>query len=161
MWRWLTRKSTDRVPPSATPAGNDASSVSSVHHTGAIAEIETVGQTAVATLTVTELTGLEAASQLADLLEQLHQTDATNFVLDIQNIQQMDSASLAELVRALQRLEKKGGRLALVNTDRSVSYLFKLTKLDRVFPICRDVMSALTAVERPARNNLSSWRAAG
>ncbi len=161
MWRWLTKKSTEHSLPSATPDTGENDHAGELRKNGSIAEIATVGQAAVATLTVTELTGIEAASQLADLLEQLHQTEATNFILDIQNIQQMDSASLAELVRALQRLEKKGGRLALVNTDRSVSYLFRLTKLDRVFPICRDVMSALAAVERPARNNLSSWRAAG
>jgi hypothetical protein len=36
-----------------------------------------------------------------------------------------------------------------VNPSQSVSYLFKLTKLDRLFPICRDVMMAISAVERP------------
>lgn len=159
MGNWLSRIFGKRSDGS-TPRSRDATAVGA-RHFAAIAEIEMVGSAAVATLTVTELAGLDAAAQLADLLEQLHQTDATNFVLDIQNVQEMDSASLAELVRALQRLEKKGGRLALVNPDRTVSYLFRLTKLDRVFPICRDVMSAITAVERPGRSSLSTWRAAG
>ena len=36
----------------------------------------------------------------------------------------------------------------ITNADRSVQYLFRLTRLDRVFPICTDVLSALSTIER-------------
>jgi anti-anti-sigma factor len=52
------------------------------------------------------------------------------------------------LVELLTTLKEAGGRIALVNASTNVEYLFKLTRLDRVFPICRDVMKAIEAVER-------------
>ena len=114
-----------------------------------IAEVQRIGPTAVATLTVTELTQEQGVSMLAELLDDLSQSGATHFVLDIQNVQFMDSACLGCLVEALNRLASNGGRIALANTANSVQYLFKMTQLDRVFPICADVMAAMTAVEKP------------
>ena len=101
-----------------------------------IAQVQRIGDSAVATLTVTEL------------LDELEQTGATHFVLDIQNVQFMDSACLGCLVEALNKMARTGGRIALANTANSVQYLFRMTQLDRVFPICADVMAALAAVER-------------
>ena len=60
----------------------------------------------------------------------------------------MDSACLGCLVEALNRMAKSGGKIALANTAGSVQSLFRMTQLDRVFPICADVMAALTAVEK-------------
>jgi anti-sigma B factor antagonist len=113
-----------------------------------IAEVQRIGPTAVATLTVTELTQEKGVAMLADLLDELGETGATHFVLDIQNVQFMDSACLGCLVEALNRLSAGGGKIALANTANSVQYLFRMTQLDRVFPICADVMAALSAVER-------------
>jgi len=113
-----------------------------------IAEIEQMGQTAVATLTVTELTQEKGVEMLTDLLDELGETGSRHFVLDIQNVQFMDSACLGCLVEALNRMAKTSGKIALANTANSVQYLFRMTQLDRVFPICADVMAAITAVER-------------
>lgn len=115
-----------------------------------IAEVDIVGETAIATLTVEELTHENGIEQLADLLVELEETGARHFVLDIQNVQFMDSGCLGCLVEALNRLASRGGRIALANTAHRVQYLFKLTRLDRVFSICSDVMSAISAVERNA-----------
>ncbi len=113
-----------------------------------LADVEHLGETAVVTITVTELTGLEGADRLSSLLEQLAACGSKNLILDLQNVQEMDSACLGALVRAFRSLEGEGGHIAVVNADRPVQYLFKLTKLDRVFPICADVMTALAAIER-------------
>jgi anti-sigma B factor antagonist len=119
-----------------------------------IAEVERIGQTAVATFTVTELTQEKGVGMLAELLEELGQTGAQHFVLDIQNVQFMDSACLGCLVEALNHMAKRGGKIALANTANSVQYLFKMTQLDRVFSICADVMAAIQAVERvPGQEN--------
>jgi anti-sigma B factor antagonist len=113
-----------------------------------IAEVQRMGQTAVATLTVTELTQEKGVELLTDLLDELAESGAKHFVLDIQNVQFMDSACLGCLVEALNRLAKSGGKIALANTANSVQYLFRMTQLDRVFPICTDVMAAITVIER-------------
>ncbi|MFG0252121.1 MAG: STAS domain-containing protein [Phycisphaerales bacterium JB038] len=113
-----------------------------------VAEAEAVGQTAVATLTPTELSGMTATRLVEELFEYVETQGCRHFVLDLQNVQYMDSACVGALVELLNRLQKRDGRIALVNAARSVEYLFKLTRLDRVFPMCRDVMSALQIVER-------------
>lgn len=128
-------------PLPATPTGETAPRAAS------IADVEFIGSTAVATLTVTELASSAGADQLATLLDELVDTGARHFILDLQNVQHMDSGCLGMLVATTNRMATHGGRIALVNADRGVSYLFRLTRLDRIFPICRDVMSALEAVE--------------
>ena len=112
-----------------------------------IAEVEMVGDVAVATMTVTELSQDEGAEQLADLLLELAETGAKHFVLDVQNVQFMDTTCLGCLVQALNRLAVNGGQIAVASPNHSVHYVFRLTRLDRVFRICSDVMSALAAVE--------------
>ena len=118
-----------------------------------IAEINRIGPTSVATFTVTELTQEQGVSMLSDLLDDLAASGAIHFVLDIQNVQFMDSACLGCLVEALNRMAKSGGKIALANTANSVQSLFRLTQLDRVFPICADVMAALKAVEKRPGDN--------
>ena len=113
-----------------------------------IASISFIGPVAVATLTVTELTQDDGVVQLTELLDELAHSGARHFVLDVCNVQHMDSSCLGCLVEALNRLAASGGRIALVNADHGVQYLFRMTRLDRVFPICSDVMAALDAVER-------------
>jgi anti-sigma B factor antagonist len=119
---------------------------------GDIADVEMIGSIAVATLTVTELSQEAGAERLANLLVELGETGAAHFILDVQNVQYMDTACLGCLVEALNRLAANGGRIALVNPNHSVSYIFRLTRLDRVFRICSDVPTALEAVDPPMRD---------
>ena len=114
--------------------------------------MEVVGQTIMATLTVTELADDTGASRLADLLEDLASCGALHLVLDIQNVQFMNSACLGCLVETLNKITVNGGKIALVNPAQSVQSLFRLTRLDRVFLIHHDVMTALEAVEGKPRD---------
>jgi len=119
-----------------------------LHTRTGIAEVEVIGQVAVATLTVDELSQGRGVENLSALLLELKETGAKHYVLDIQNIQYMDSMCLGCLVESLNEMATSGGRIALASCDQNVQQLFRMTRLDRVFPICRDVMSAMTAVER-------------
>lgn len=151
MFNLFTRRSDAEVAtPVAAPTVTPGAKIGAAGQCR-IAEVQRIGSAAVATLTVTELTQEQGVQMLAELLDELEQTGATHFVLDIQNVQFMDSACLGCLVEALNRLARTGGRIALANTANSVQYLFRMTQLDRVFPICTDVMAALAAVERPRR----------
>ncbi|MBX3377832.1 MAG: STAS domain-containing protein [Phycisphaeraceae bacterium] len=125
-----------------------------------LATYDRLGQTLVGTPTVSTLTGPDAGELAAELCEQIYSKgraesgdDAApagvrHVVLDLQNVQYMDSMCVGVLVELLTTLKEAGGRIALVNASSNVEYLFKLTRLDRVFPICRDVMKAIEAVER-------------
>jgi anti-sigma B factor antagonist len=115
-----------------------------------MADVVRMGDTAVATLTVMELSAEDGAALLGQLLGRLAQSGATSIVLDLQNVQYIDSRCLGSLVAAANELSARSGagRIALVNPAHGVEHLFRLTRLDRVFPIYSDVMTALKAIER-------------
>lgn len=109
-----------------------------------------MGATIVATLTDLELCGDAGAAKLDDMLDTLHQSGCTNFILDLLNVRLIDSCCLGTMVQTANRLAAEGGKIALVNPAHSVEQLFRLTRLDRVFTIHKDVMTALEALDRKA-----------
>jgi anti-sigma B factor antagonist len=113
-----------------------------------LATLEQVGQSFVVTITPTELSGTTATRLIEHLFTHMQTHGGRHFILDLQNVRYMDSACVGALVELLNRMQKRDGRIALTNAAQSVECLFKLTRLDRVFPLCRDVMVALAVVER-------------
>lgn len=116
-----------------------------------LATYDRLGQTLVATITASTLSGAEAAELNDELLLRIASGDsgpARHVVLDLGNVEHMDSTCIGVFVELLTKLQEAGGRIALVNAAHNVEYLFRLTRLDRLFPICRDVMKAIEAVDR-------------
>ena len=147
------------APPRKTPGdfGFQPDSVIGSRHSEALANYDRLGQTLVATPTASTLSGPDAAELASEMCARIHeayhdrsgdQSGIRHVVMDLQNVQYMDSMCVGVLVELLTTLKEAGGRIALVNASANVEYLFKLTRLDRVFPICRDVMKAIEAVER-------------
>lgn len=139
--------------------GFDPDSVIGSRAPDKLANYDRLGQTLVVTPVIATLSGPDAAALASELCEKIytahHGAEAAassggvrHVVLDLQNVQYMDSMCVGVLVELLTTLKDAGGRIALVNASTNVEYLFKLTRLDRVFPICRDVMKAIEAVER-------------
>lgn len=146
------------TPPAKAPEPGDLKAGADLASTPSepdrpLATFDHLGSTLVGTLTVRTLSGPEAANLVHDLLANLRSPTkgtARHIVLDLQNVDYMDSACVGVLVELFTKLQNAGGRIALVNTAHNVEYLFKLTRLDRLFPICRDVMKAIEAMERAA-----------
>lgn len=149
----------DKHPFRKTPAdfGFEPDAVIGSRPQASLATYDRLGQTLVATPVTATLSGPDAAalaSELCEKIDQAHQDSEginggiRHVVMDLQNVQYMDSMCVGVLVELLTTLKEAGGRIALVNASANVEYLFKLTRLDRVFPICRDVMKAIEAVER-------------
>ena len=146
MWSPFSRKS--RRPHGRSPAPIEHAWTSNVNN--GIATIDRIGLTAVATLTVESLSTQEGVTLLMELFDEVSQFGAQSLVLDMQNLEYLDSVCLGCLVQALNHAVQGGGRIALVNTDGNVQHLFRVTQLNRLFPICHDVPTALTAIERAA-----------
>ncbi len=156
MWNPFSRRPPAVVDPPLIEEKVRLAAVDTVFSSGplvdtSIAQVQRIGNVAVATFTVVEISQPHGVALLMDLLNEMTDSGATHFVLDTQNVQFMDSACLGCLVEALNRIARNGGRIALANAAASVQYLFRLTQLDRVFPVCGDVMSALATVERQPR----------
>ncbi|HZY20257.1 MAG TPA: STAS domain-containing protein [Ramlibacter sp.] len=66
-------------------------------------------------------------------------------VLDLSGVDFLDSSGLGALVSILKALGTQGS-LAVCGATGSVLSLFKLTRMDKVFPICSDRSEALARV---------------
>lgn len=71
-----------------------------------------------------------------------------NLVLDLQNVDYLDSCCLNMLIVLMKSIRENGGQIAIASAQRSIAVLFKLTRLDSLFPIQRDVLSAIEYVDR-------------
>ncbi len=149
MWTPFSRRSHRRAPDARTASRPDKHAWAP-NASSSIATIDHIGPTAVATLTVTALATSHGVGLLMELFDDVSQSGARSLVLDLQNLEFMDSVCLGCLVQALNHAVQDGGRIALVNTDSNVQELFRITQLSRLFPVCHDVPSALTAIERAA-----------
>lgn len=63
-------------------------------------------------------------------------------VLALGHIRYMDSSGIGFLVQVIKRMPA-GGQLRLAEVDDRVYTLFKLTRLDRIFPAFEDVAGAI------------------
>lgn len=146
MFNLFSKRDADR--PAMMPVDVDPAVITAIGDRCEIADVELVNHIAVATLTVTDLSTDSGVEQLADLLDALTEAGVQRLVLDVQNVQMIDSACLGCLVQTCNRITTGGGRIAVANAAKNVQYVFRLTCLDRVFPICNDVISAMDAVMR-------------
>jgi anti-sigma B factor antagonist len=83
--------------------------------------------------------------ELRDRLHALHQSAKVNVVLNLNEVSHIDSTGLGTLVFGLARLRKAGGRLVLLNVNKSHLELFLLTKLAIAFEFFDDEQEALNS----------------
>jgi anti-sigma B factor antagonist len=73
-----------------------------------------------------------------------------HILLNLEDVDFIDSAGLGELVRTHASIRSRGGELKLVNPSAHVHHLLRITKLDRVFDILPDEISALGSLRQAA-----------
>ena len=66
-------------------------------------------------------------------------------IVDLLGVSFLDSAALGVLVDTMKRLRAEGGRLVLVTDDPRTLRVFRVTGLDRVFPLEPSLASAIDA----------------
>jgi anti-sigma B factor antagonist len=82
---------------------------------------------------------LASSPALQEELERVSGSDADLLIIDLRELDFMDSTGLSVLVRAHQRAEEQGRRLAMVKGPQQVQRLLSLT----------GVADRLTLVDRP------------
>ncbi|SRR5258708_40091236 len=68
-----------------------------------------------------------------------------SLVLDLAKVTFIDSSGLGAILGVLKRMPK-GSELAVCGTTESVASMFRLTRMDRVFTICKTVDEAVSAL---------------
>ena len=59
----------------------------------------------------------------------------SNVVVDLSGVRFIDSSGLAVLIRAMQDVQKYGGRLSLSGINDNVRPIFEMARLDQIFLI--------------------------
>jgi len=65
-----------------------------------------------------------------------------NVIIDMQGVGFIDSSGLGVLVSALRRARERDGAVRIVCTRENILKIFRITGLDKVFPIFADVAEA-------------------
>jgi anti-sigma B factor antagonist len=96
----------------------------------------------VCTVTLEGEVDVYTAPRLKERLVELLDGGCTSVIVDLEKVSFIDSSGLGVLVSALRRAREKGGAVRIVCTRDSVLKIFRITGLDKVFPIFSDVSEA-------------------
>lgn len=82
------------------------------------------------------------APRLKEALVNAIEGGCINVVVDLEKVGFIDSSGLGVLVSALRRARERSGSVRIVCTRESILKIFRITGLDKVFPIFADVAEA-------------------
>ena len=97
---------------------------------------------------VAELNGRIDIMDYHDLRQQLGKAtnaEVRRLVVNLAAVKFIDNSGLNALRDCLHTLRRQGGNLALVQVPQPIEIKLKLLQLDQVFPIYKDVNTALNA----------------
>lgn len=97
---------------------------------------------AVCSLTLDGEVDVYTAPRLKEELVALIQGGCSHVIIDMESVGFIDSSGLGVLVSALRRVREKDGSVRIVCTRDSVLKIFRITGLDKVFPIFSDAAEA-------------------
>jgi anti-sigma B factor antagonist len=94
------------------------------------------------TLTLSGEIDVYTAPQLKNELVQAVESGCVDIVVDLESVGFIDSSGLGVLVGGLRRVKERGGTLRLVCTRDPILKIFRITGLDKVFPVFATVAEA-------------------
>ena len=77
----------------------------------------------------------KSSTDVRATLQELLDNNHLKIIVDLDNVPFIDSSGLAALVSGLRLARAKGGIIALSGAQSQAQIVFRLTMLDRVFPI--------------------------
>jgi anti-sigma B factor antagonist len=82
------------------------------------------------------------APKLKEALVSAIEGGCANVVVDLDGISFIDSSGLGVLVSALRRARERDGAVRIVCTRENILKIFRITGLDKVFPVFADAAEA-------------------
>ena len=82
------------------------------------------------------------APKLKAELVEIIESGCANIVVDLEGVTFIDSSGLGVLVSALRRAREREGAVRFVCTRENILKIFRITGLDKVFPVFSDLAEA-------------------
>ena len=83
------------------------------------------------------------ADQISNLLDSRFEKGAAKLVFDLTAVKFMSSTGLGQIMRAYRSAASNSGYVKIVNPQPLIADLFRITKLDKLLPICTSVEEAM------------------
>ncbi len=106
-------------------------------------ELDQRGQVVVVHVGLPEVTHSQMQEMTTECEQRMRCDGAQHFIFNMAGVGFLASACIGVMVGFMQDLENMRGRIVLANCSENVLFLFKVTKLDTVFPIFDDVDEAM------------------
>ena len=113
-----------------------------------VIDLEMIGEICIVQIQLRELNSVHAEELATQLLSLLNEGTHKQFILDFYTVHYMESACLGALVTFVKELSRHDGKIVIANVSENVRFLFAVTGLDKIFPIYRDVPTAMTALQK-------------
>jgi anti-sigma B factor antagonist len=94
-------------------------------------------------MTLTGEVDVYTAPRLKTRLGEEIEDGCTHIVVDLAGVEFMDSSGLGSLVSGLRRIKERDGTIRLAAARDSIVKVFRITGLDKVFPMFEQVDDAL------------------
>eukprot|EP00752_Nemacystus_decipiens_P013715 g12168.t1 len=105
-------------------------------------DVEQAGSMVTAHIRQAELAYHEMQELVDACTDKMRYENAQNFIFDLAEVEFLASACIGSLVQLLQDIEHQRGQIALSGCQENVAFLFKVTRLDSVFPMYDEVEEA-------------------
>lgn len=105
-------------------------------------EIQTERQPQQCEVTLVGEVDVYTAPRLKEQLVMLIEDGCTKVVVDLEGVSFIDSSGLGVLVGALRRARERDGAVRIVCTRENILKIFRITGLDKVFPVFSDIAEA-------------------
>jgi anti-sigma B factor antagonist len=98
-------------------------------------------------LTAQLLEDAEIASLEQSILQTIKHANVVNIVLNFENVSFLSSAVLRVLIKINTAVGERNGKLRLCCIDPKIQEVFKITRLNKVFDIRKDVENAVDSIK--------------
>lgn len=105
-------------------------------------DIRTEQNASMCTVTLEGEVDVYTAPRLKERLVEIIEAGCANVVIDMQGVGFIDSSGLGVMVSALRRARERDGVVRVVCTRDNILKIFRITGLDKVFPIYADMAEA-------------------
>lgn len=83
------------------------------------------------------------AQELKDYIGDVINSGYINIIVDMKAVEYIDSSGLGVFVSTLKKIKTLNGKMTIASLKGSISQIFSLTSLDKVFTIVKDKEEAL------------------
>ncbi|MHC4570635.1 MAG: STAS domain-containing protein [Planctomycetota bacterium] len=80
------------------------------------------------------------------LMSVIEQAEQLNLILDFSNVRFLSSSVLGLLIRISKKVYERDGQLKLCNINSKIHEIFKITRLNKIFDIYKDLEGAVESL---------------